>query len=346
MGEGFFTLSREDQKELLQTGAERTGKRANLLEKDIWVIWTLDRLFAPGATHELTFKGGTSLSKAYQVIDRFSEDIDLTIDIRRLMDDPGLELHPKNNTQAKNLSDAVKKKIPIYIETSIRPALEAALTAENLGARINISPLKTDTVELAYASHFERVEYNPSKIILEFGAKSTGEPHSEMPVQCDVADHFNEVRFPSARPRVMDIARTFWEKVTAVHAYCRNGKLKGERFARHWFDLHAIYSSPHKARIGENAGIKDFVAEHKNIFFRERDSDGTWIDYRVAVHGNLHLVPDGKANEGLREDYRKMIENGMFAGTAPAYESLMESIGRMQADLNADSRGRLPPQWG
>jgi hypothetical protein len=337
MGEGFFTLSREDQKELLQTGAERTGKRANLLEKDIWVIWILDKLFVPGASHGLTFKGGTSLSKAYQVIDRFSEDIDLTIDIRRLMNDPELEPHPKNNAQAKKLSDAVKKKIPAYIEDSIRPALETALEAESLVARIDISPVKTDTIELAYASHFEKVEYNPSKIILEFGAKSTGEPHSELPVRCDVADHFTEVRFPSARPRVMDIARTFWEKVTAVHAYCRNGKLKGERFARHWFDLQAIYSSPHKARIRENAGIKDFVAEHKNIFFREKDSDGNWIDYRAAVRGRLHLVPDGEAGKGLREDYRKMIENGMFAGTAPAYESLMEMIGRMQADLNAAS---------
>jgi predicted nucleotidyltransferase component of viral defense system len=90
MSERYFALSPSDKKDLLETAAERSGRSPHLLEKDVWVVWTLSTLFCSDLGPDLTFKGGTSLSKAYKAIDRFSEDIDLTYDIRRLIGD----LHP------------------------------------------------------------------------------------------------------------------------------------------------------------------------------------------------------------------------------------------------------------
>ena len=87
MPESFLKLSREDQREVLEVAREKTDRPTHLLEKDVWVVWALGALFDSPLSADLTFKGGTSLSKAYKVIDRFSEDIDLTYDIRRLIGD-------------------------------------------------------------------------------------------------------------------------------------------------------------------------------------------------------------------------------------------------------------------
>nr|WP_231494539.1 nucleotidyl transferase AbiEii/AbiGii toxin family protein [Bordetella petrii] len=87
MDEYFFDLSKTDQRNVLEYGRAEAGRPAHLLEKDIWVVWTLRALFASPLAAHLTFKGGTSLSKVYKVIDRFSEDIDLTYDIRELIPD-------------------------------------------------------------------------------------------------------------------------------------------------------------------------------------------------------------------------------------------------------------------
>lgn len=83
MADSWFTLSREDQAEALEVAAAQTGRPAHLLEKDIWVVWTLSAIYESALAEKLTFKGGTSLSKVYKIIDRFSEDIDLTYDIFR-----------------------------------------------------------------------------------------------------------------------------------------------------------------------------------------------------------------------------------------------------------------------
>jgi hypothetical protein len=87
MAESWFSFSRDDQAEALEYAAARTGRPAHLLEKDIWVVWALSAIYESTLASKLTFKGGTSLSKAYHIIDRFSEDVDLTYDIRELAAD-------------------------------------------------------------------------------------------------------------------------------------------------------------------------------------------------------------------------------------------------------------------
>jgi predicted nucleotidyltransferase component of viral defense system len=80
-----LTLSREDRLKALGVAATASGRPVHLLEKDIWVVWALQGLFASLLGKHLVFKGGTSLSKGYDIIQRFSEDIDLTYDVRELI---------------------------------------------------------------------------------------------------------------------------------------------------------------------------------------------------------------------------------------------------------------------
>ena len=138
---GWFDLSVADQVDALEVGAARSGRPAHLLEKDIWVVWTLAAIYnAPSAT-ALTFTGGTSLSKVYKVIDRFSEDIDLTYDIRELVPDllrDGKPI-PDSPSQEKKVTRAVRERLPDWIAQTIKPRIENALAAQGLHAELQVA---------------------------------------------------------------------------------------------------------------------------------------------------------------------------------------------------------------
>ncbi len=152
MAEYFFDLSKKDQREALEYGRAETGRPVHLLEKDVWVVWTLRTLFESPLAANLTFKGGTSLSKVYKVIDRFSEDIDLTYDIRKLIPDligEGGEL-PASRSQAGRWTQAVRHRLPDWISLIVRPALQTALTREHLAARLELGGQDNDKLLLHY----------------------------------------------------------------------------------------------------------------------------------------------------------------------------------------------------
>ena len=129
MSESWFALSRADQAEALEVAAGRTGRPAHLLEKDIWVVWALSAIYASPLAEKLTFKGGTSLSKVYKIIDRFSEDIDLTYDIRELVPDllQGGTPIPVSASQEKKITSAVRARLPEWSTGSVKPVLEGSL---------------------------------------------------------------------------------------------------------------------------------------------------------------------------------------------------------------------------
>jgi hypothetical protein len=247
VAEYFFDLSKEDQREALEYGRAETGRPAHLLEKDVWVVWTLRTLFESPLSADLTFKGGTSLSKVYKVIDRFSEDLDLTYDIRKLIPDligAGGDL-PASRSQASKWAQAVRHRLPDWITQNVQPVLQAALMRERLDARLELGGQQNDKLLLHYPALTQGTGYVAPVVTLEFGARATGEPHQVFQVTCDIAEHLPDVSFPTASPLVMSVARTFWEKATAAHVFCAQGRIRSERYARHWHDLAAIARSPH-----------------------------------------------------------------------------------------------------
>ena len=127
-----------------------------------------------------------------------------------------------------------------------------------------------------------------------------------MPIRCDAADHVPDVEFPTAVPRVMRAERTFWEKATAAHVYCLQGRLRSGRFARHWYDLARLEDAGLARRALADRETANAVAAHKAMFFREKDASGNWIDYEAAVTGGLQLVPIedslGRTGGRLRAD--------------------------------------------
>ncbi|BDV38650.1 hypothetical protein DSM21852_19030 [Methylocystis bryophila] len=160
-------------------------------------------------------------------------------------------------------------------------------------------------------------------VMLEFGARSTGEPASLRDVACDAADLIAEVEFPMARPRVMHAERTFWEKATAIHVFCLQERLRGDRFARHWHDVVRLDEAGFATAACADRDLAQAVARHKGMFFAERAADRSPIDYAVAVSGGLSLVPAGDALKALEEDYARMVEDGLLLEDAEPFETLM-----------------------
>ncbi|MBR5950623.1 MAG: nucleotidyl transferase AbiEii/AbiGii toxin family protein [Actinomycetaceae bacterium] len=249
MPESWFELSPADQSEALEVVAALSGRPAHLIEKDIWVVWTLSAIYGTPLGNSLTLKGGTSLSKVYKVIDRFSEDIDLTYDIRELAQDllPGGNPIPATASQEKKLTKAVRSRLPQWIEQTVRPVIERALAASGLQATLSLAGQDNDKLIIAYPAIKKGTGYTAPTIQLEFGARATGEPHQRHHVACDIAPFIDGVQFPTAQPLVMAAERTFWEKATAAHVYCLQGRLRGERFSRHWYDLAALSETAHFA---------------------------------------------------------------------------------------------------
>lgn len=339
MPETYFSLSTADQAELLDTAASRSGRPAHLLEKDVWVVWTLSCLFSSPLADRLTFKGGTSLSKAYNVIDRFSEDIDLTCDIRRLLPEMATEPEgiPPTSSQAAKWTKAVRSRLPQWIENSVIPILQAALADSDMEATLEITGKDSDSVLVKYPPLRQGTGYVAPHIRLEFGARSTGEPCEVLPVACDLAPLIPEIVFPQALPRVMKMERTFWEKATAIHVFCRQAKMRGNRFARHWHDLLRLAATE---RIQNSLADKSWleqVVQHKTMFFQEKDQTGAPIDYRECLNGHLCLVPEGAARETLREDYNSMIQDGILLVQTPEFDVVLEQCSYLQLKINSEN---------
>ena len=152
MSEYFFSLSKQDQAEVIEYGRSNTGRPSHLLEKDIWVVWTLSSLFNSNLKDDLTFKGGTSLSKVYKIIDRFSEDIDLTYDIRKIIPDilVNNEGIPPNRSQANKWTKEIRKRLPIWIEENVLAVLQNSLSMQKIDAKIEIDSYSNDKLLLHY----------------------------------------------------------------------------------------------------------------------------------------------------------------------------------------------------
>ncbi len=335
----FFELPREDQREALLVAAERSGRPLHLLEKDVWVVWALHHLFTGPHAQHLVFKGGTSLSKAYGVIRRFSEDVDLTYNIRAIAPDlieKADSPWPTSRSQEKKWSKAIRQRLADLVGGQLAPELSAALAAQDLPATARA---EGEQLFIDYEAFGQGTGYVRPSVLLEFGARSTGEPNELRPVACDAAPHLQELGFPKATPQVMRPERTFWEKATAIHVFCAQGSFRGgARFARHWHDVTRLDAAGFADSAAADRPLARAVAAHKSIFFAEATSDGAPIDYGAAVTGSLVLAPSGDAHKALAEDYLRMVDDGLLLDDAEPFEALLNRCQVLAEKVNAKVR--------
>lgn len=335
----FESLSSMERFEVLEGAAMLSGRHAHLLEKDVWVVYTLRALWDSPVGADLTFKGGTSLAKVHRAIRRFSEDLDITYDIRSFAPDlvagSGDEALPPNRSQEKKWTREIRQRLVDWTEAWALPHLTVKLSEVDAAVRLYA---KGDRLNVHYEPLFGGYGFVTPEVTVEFGARSTGEPRAEWPVVCDVAPYMPEIKFPSARPLVMAAERTFWEKATAVHVFCRQQRVRGDRLARHWHDLVRLDDAGIAAAALGDRRLALLVARHKSIFFREKDAAGNGINYEASVSGDLQLVPEGVFRKALFEDYGRMLRDGMFLEGEETFEVLMQRCEEIQERANRIAR--------
>ena len=336
MAEQFLQLPRDDRRDVLAIAAEKVGRPIHLLEKDAWVVWALQTLYGTTLGDHLVFKGGTSLSKAYNAIRRFSEDVDLTYDIRELAHDlvgENKQALPETRSEEKRWSSEVRKRLPDWVSETVSPIIVDALSAQSLPATVRV---ETDKLFIDYEAVAGGSGYVAPSVMLEFGARSTGEPASVHDISCDAAGLVDDIEFPTAKPRVMHAERTFWEKATAIHVFCLQERLRGERFSRHWHDIVRLDDIGIADGAISDRDLAKSVAQHKSMFFAEKAADRTPIDYEAAVGGRLQLTPSGEERAALEQDYARMLEDGLLLDEAETFDELLARCAKIQEKANAN----------
>ena len=271
MGEAFLSLDARERADILRTVAAQSGRAAIILEKDVWVCWVLQTLFSMPDPHPMAFKGGTSLSKVYRIIDRFSEDVDITLDYRAFNDgfDPFAEGASRN--QMRLFSERLKDRVATYIQDVVAPVLGAA--ADGLAADdqhdIRIGD-DGETIRFAYPSALEDPDsYVQSEVLLEFGGRNVIDPNEQHAIAPDMAALTRGLDYPAATVTVLSPVRTFWEKATLVHVECHRRRLADhpERLSRHWFDLTRLAAHDIGRAALANRELLEDVVRHKKVFF-------------------------------------------------------------------------------
>lgn len=330
---------------LFGESAAARGVANTIIEKDFWVCWTLRRIFAlpKGETASLVFKGGTSLSKAYNAIRRFSEDIDLSFDRADLgyagERDP--EKEGLGRKKAEKLIDDLGVDVAAHIAGRLLPALQSAFVCA-LGEPTNgewslaVDPTDTQTVKFHYPPAFTSAEYAGMSYItprvkLELGARGDPWPTEDKVIRPYAAEDFPTFfEDPETTVTVLSARRTFWEKVTALHAEANRpeGSPTPQYFSRHFYDIAMLLETEDGKAAAQDFDLLAQVARHKSIFFRS-----AWASYETAKPGSLRLIPSEARIKDLRADYRAMAPM-MFDANAPAFDDILARIGQFQDDAN------------
>lgn len=335
----FLALSDQDRRLAFDNAAVGMRLSPVILEKDFWVSWLLGLLFSqPEWAGQLVFKGGTSLSKVFGVIDRFSEDIDLSLQPAFV----GADVAAFDALQTRIKRDAAVKEMQALCAEKVlqlvMPTLEAVIT-QTLGIASNGAWLrfaldadaKSPVVYFAYPTTQKAgFEYVRPEVKLEFGTLTDQQPTGLHPVRPLVAQSY-EALFADWQCSVVALAleRTFWEKATILHAefHRPKGTVMPDRYARHYFDMVKLLQHPQAQQMLANVAQCQRVVDWKSKVFAR-----AWARYDLAQPGTFKLVPPQPRQAALAQDYARM--QPMFMSQPPSFAELMRQLSSAEDQLN------------
>lgn len=334
----FVLLTDKDKRAYFEVAAADLNVMPQLIEKDFWVCWILKILFSLQEIGDhLTFKGGTSLSKCYNIIRRFSEDIDVSIERSFLSSIRSIEpdkekSNKENQRRLKELQLVCQSKIDKIILPRLKQAITSVLS-DKREWKIKLDPKDVDgqtvlfTFPHAMTSNVE--SYVKSTVKIEFGSRSDHWPIETLTVVPYIANVSADLNIQGTSMRVLAAERTFWEKVTILHMIYHYPAQKTVplRMSRHYYDLFAMINSPIYKKAVENISLLKHVSEHKSLFFK-----ANWAHYEKAKPGSLRLVPRDDQISQLKTDYRQMQQ--MFFEDPPSFENIIEKLRGVEKEIN------------
>jgi len=314
-----------ERSELFRGTATRTGLSPAVVEKDFWVCWTLGRIFADSRlAKRLLFKGGTSLSKVFGLIQRFSEDIDLILDWREVTgEDPAATRSKSSQTRLNALIQASSRR---YLEHTLAPAL-----ADILGpvAMTSISAEEPDVIIIRYPVGFAD-DYCKPEIRLEVGPLAIWVPNVGRTIASYAAQEFPHLfSEPDANVMVVKAERTFWEKATILHHEANRpiSSPQPPRYSRHYYDMAMMAVSDVRGSALSDLALLESVVQSKMRFYPR-----PWARYELAKPGTLQLVPSEHIRTTIERDYIEMRH--MIFGRVPSLDEILATVRDLQDEIN------------
>ncbi len=336
--QSFALLPKEERRIAFEEASYTLDIAPVVLEKDFWVCWILDKVFSrsdprPG----LLFKGGTSLSKVFGLIRRFSEDVDLSLDRADFgFSDARDPINQSGNARKRllaELTDTANRYVSGHLFETLRGGIEADIGPTGEAWGLEVSAEAADILIFTYPGALDETPkaYIKPAIRLELGARSDHFPIIEGIVQPYVFQEFPEhfVR-PEVPVRALDAKRTFWEKATILHSLANGGleQVRKGRRSRHYYDLYELARSDVRDAALEDIGLLQVVARHKQVFFYS-----AWAHYETAKVGTLRLVPDKEIVSELERDYRASAS--MFFGAPPSFEEILDGLKELEHEIDS-----------
>jgi len=317
----FLQLDENRRKAILNQVSNLTGLTPAAIEKDWWVTLALKAIFTLTFSHHIIFKGGTSLSKGWKLIERFSEDIDLAID-REFLGFKG----DLSRGEIRNL----RKASCSFISGDFIGALDNRLKELEIGnyklviPEFHESDVDPLAIELHYESVTETVEYLPNRLLIETGARSLMEPTAQRPIQSFVGEYFADQDF-SDSPELLSVVvprKTFLEKAFLLHEEFQRPreKITMLRKSRHLYDLEKLMDTIHGKIALKNEDLYLLIVTHREKFFRL-----SGVDYLSHFPDEINFIPPTNLIPDLEKDYNTMRESMIYGDSLP-FSELMDRI--------------------
>ena len=319
-------LSQQDRSELFAETATAMRTTPAIAEKDFWVVWMLSRVFANAdLARILKFKGGTSLSKVFGLIGRFSEDIDLILDWREVVqDDPHAT---RSKSKQMKFNEMANAEAITYIDTVLLPQVQQCVG--DLCA-CSIDAVNPHAINIRYPAAFGDTYLRP-EILLEIGPLASWLPSEVFAIQPYAAQHFPRIfEKPSCDVPTILAERTFWEKTTILHqeAHRAVDKPMPPRYSRHYYDLARLALS----NVKPNA-LADSEMLAAVVAFKQRFYPSAWAQYELAKSPTLKLIPPEVRISELAKDYQAM--QNMIFDKPLSFDEVMQTLTALEKEINA-----------
>lgn len=327
----YIDLTAFEKNELLIRSSSSLEISPVLIEKDFWVSWVLTQIFKLPFKNNLIFKGGTSLSKCYGLIQRFSEDCDITIDkslFSESIDDPSL-----SGKQFQRQLEMAERQAIDYIQNTFKTSLEKIIAEYGIKDwKLEIDEDQPKNLRFYYPTVQSEQEhsYIRRSVLIELGIRGDMSPFEEKNIVSLVEAQFLDFLMLEQTPiRTLLPIRTFWEKITLLHAENNRpeGKNIGDRLSRHYYDIHQII----KANIDDEA-LKNIDLLHDVITNKKKYFRAAWANYETAIPGQLKICPHEHLLKELERDYK--IMSFMIYGIVPPFDEILKSIEEFQTKMN------------
>lgn len=325
----FYNLNKNDKLQIIKQVAEQQNLPYFAIEKDWWVTQTLAIIFEMKMAEHLLFKGGTSLSKAWHLISRFSEDIDLALNREYL----GFESGLISKSQVKKL----REKSFEFVTTTFYEALQKAFAKKGYADVTfdfeNLGDGDQDPVSILiyYPAVTEYSKYVLPRVKVELGSRSLKDPFTNCEIVSFLGEQFPNLPFAGTAINVTCVnpERTYLEKLFLLHEEFKKpkDKIRVERLSRHLYDITKIYNSKHKDKAYNQPLIVSII-EH-----RERFNAMRGVNYHTLYPPNLNPIPPEETIKAWEDDYKTMQSN-MIPEDSPSFSDLLETVKQATQEYN------------